>query len=103
MSTQVVIATQTDTMNRAEVAENLRLGDDAPLLEVARARNAFSRKAIDAAFYEGARPARNLAPRTDPGRRDAPPVAATRLPSRRRRRGRNLDRPLQASTPGCCP
>ena len=49
----VFVATQTDTMNRGEVAENLRLADDAPLEAVATARNDFCREAVDAAFYEG--------------------------------------------------
>jgi len=49
----VFVATQTDTMNRGEVAENLGLAEDAPLEAVATARNDFCREAVDAAFYEG--------------------------------------------------
>eukprot|EP01122_Echinamoeba_exundans_P016614 TRINITY_DN8479_c0_g1_i1.p1 TRINITY_DN8479_c0_g1~~TRINITY_DN8479_c0_g1_i1.p1 ORF type:complete len:1374 (+),score=380.54 TRINITY_DN8479_c0_g1_i1:97-4218(+) len=52
-STITFIATHADQLNRTEMVKNLKLPRDTPLLEVAKARNAYTRTRIKADFKAG--------------------------------------------------
>jgi hypothetical protein len=50
----VFVVTQTDCVVRSEAIENLGLAEDTPLLQVARARNAFVKQKLTEDFFHGA-------------------------------------------------